>query len=106
MRVLILALLVATVISACTWVPIESVGKTVRVLPRGTVPNDCQSQGEIMVSVKNKVGFYTRNPLRVQDELETLARNEAPSINANTVQALGPPVDGNQRFVAFYCGGR
>ncbi|HHW4679905.1 MAG TPA: DUF4156 domain-containing protein [Xylella taiwanensis] len=106
MRVLILALLVATAISACTWVPIESIGKTVRVLPRGAVPNDCQSQGEIMVSVKNKVGFYTRNPLRVQDELETLARNEAPSINANTVQALGSPIDGNQRFVAFYCGGR
>ncbi|ACB92315.1 DUF4156 domain-containing protein [Xylella fastidiosa subsp. morus] len=106
MRVLILALCFVTTLSACTWVPIESVGKTVRVLPWGTVPSDCQSQGEITVSVKNKIGFYTRNALRVQDELETLARNEAPSINANTVQALGQPVDGTQRFVAFRCGGR
>lgn len=48
-----------------------------RVLPWGAVPSDCQSQGEITVSVKNKIGFYTRNALRVQDELETLARNEA-----------------------------
>ncbi|HHW4678749.1 MAG TPA: DUF4156 domain-containing protein [Xylella sp.] len=106
MRILIFALLVVTVIPACTWVPIESTGKTVRVLPRGPVPADCQSQGEIMVSVKNKIGFYTRNPLRVQDELETLARNEAPSINANTIQASGLPMDGNQRFVAFRCGVR
>ena len=73
--------------AACTWVPIEQSGKSVQVLPAGPVPAGCQQQGEVVVSVKSKVGFYNRNPLRVQEELETLARNEAPSAGANAVQA-------------------
>jgi len=102
MRLLILsALLLST--TACTWVPIEASGKTVRVLPAGAVPAGCQARGEVVVSVKNKVGFYNRNPLRVQEELETLARNEAPSAEANAVQPSAPPADGSQRFSAFQC---
>ncbi|MRT95105.1 DUF4156 domain-containing protein, partial [Xylella fastidiosa] len=75
----------------------EYVSKTVRVLSWGAVPRHCPPPGEIPVSVKNKIGLYTRNALRVQDELETLTSNEAPSIKANTVQALGQTVDGTQR---------
>ena len=102
MRLLMLStVLLAT--TACTWVPIEPAGKTVRVLAAGAVPAGCQAKGEIVVTVKNKVGFYNRNPLRVQEELETLARNEAPSASANAVQASAPPADGSQRFAAFQC---
>ena len=61
------------------------------------------AKGEVVVSVKSKVGFYNRNPLRVQEELETLARNEAPSAGANAVQAAAAPADGSQRFAAFQC---
>ncbi|MCD7099584.1 DUF4156 domain-containing protein [Stenotrophomonas sp. MMGLT7] len=102
MRVLILSVLVATT-AACTWVPIDSSGKAVRVLPPGPLPAGCQPKGEVVVSVKSKVGFYNRNALRVQEELETLARNEAPSAGANAVQAQGQPSDGSQRFSAFQC---
>ena len=106
MRVLIAASLIALAATACTWVPIEADGKAVRVLASGTVPAGCEQKGEVVVSVKNKVGFYNRNPLRVQEELETLARNEAPSAGANAVQAEGKPADGSQRFNAFRCSGR
>ncbi|WP_312236821.1 DUF4156 domain-containing protein [Stenotrophomonas sp.] len=102
MRLLLLSLLTLSA-TACTWVPIEPVGKTVRVLPPGQVPGACQSKGEVVVTVKSKVAFYNRNPLRVQEELETLARNEAPSAGANAVQASGQPADGSQRFLAFQC---
>lgn len=102
MRVLLLSLLTLSA-TACTWVPIEPVGKTVRVLPAGPVPSACQAKGEVVVTVKSKVGFYNRNPLRVQEELETLARNEAPSAGANAVQASGQPAEGSQRFLAFQC---
>ena len=105
MRILLLSALILSV-SACTWVPIESSGKTVRVLPAGPAPSGCQSKGEVVVTVKSKVGFYNRNPLRVQEELETLARNEAPGIQANTVQPLGEPANGEQRFAAYRCPGR
>ena len=105
MRVFLIAAVLATT-AACTWVPIESSGKTVRVLPSGPVLPGCVNKGEIVVSVKNKVAFYERNPLRVQEELETLARNEAPSAGANAVQAAGLPADGSQRFVAYHCPAR
>ena len=102
MRLLLLSVLTLSA-TACTWVPIEPVGKTVRVLPSGPVPTGCATKGEVVVTVKDKVGFYNRNPLRVQEELETLARNEAPSAGANAVQASGLPADGSQRFAAFQC---
>ncbi|WP_293707809.1 MULTISPECIES: DUF4156 domain-containing protein [unclassified Stenotrophomonas] len=102
MRVLLLSALIAAT-AACTWVPIESSGKAVRVLPAGPVAPGCVAKGEIEVTVKSKVGFYNRNPLRVQEELETLARNEATSAGANAVQALGLPADGSQRYSAWQC---
>ena len=75
----------------------------VRVLPAGPVAPGCVSKGEIAVTITNKVGFYNRNPLRVQEELETLARNRAPGLGATDLQPLGPPVDGVQRFHAWRC---
>jgi hypothetical protein len=103
---LLLVMAAAAALTACTWVPIEQGGKSVRVLPAGPAPSGCQQQGEVVVSVKSKVGFINRNPLKVKDELETLARNEAPSAGANAVQAQGEPADGSQRFSAFRCPGR
>lgn len=103
LRLPLLAVLLAATASACTWVPIEPAGKSVRVLPPGAAPSGCVARGEVVVSVKSKVGFYNRNALRVQDELETLARNEAPSAGANAVQALAPPADGEQRYWAWQC---
>ena len=102
MRIVFLSVLIAST-AACSWVPIDSGGKAVRELPAGPVAPGCVAKGEIVVSVKDKVGFYNRNPLRVQEELETLARNEAPSAGANAVQASNQPVDGSQRFSAWQC---
>lgn len=103
MRAVLLSALLLSATTACTWVPIETSGKGVRVLAAGALPPGCQTRGEVVVSVKSKVGFYNRNPLRVQEELETLARNEAPSAGANAIQPAAPPADGSQRFAAFQC---
>nr|WP_164978703.1 DUF4156 domain-containing protein [Pseudoxanthomonas composti] len=105
MRLLAPALVVLS-LSACTWVPMEEGAKGVRVLPLGAAsPSSCRKQGDVVVTVKDKVAFYRRNDLKVRDELETLARNEAPKIQADTIQALGDPADGEQRFAAWRCGG-
>lgn len=100
-----LVVVTVALLSACTWVPIEPGGKAVRVVAPGPLPAGCRVQGEVVVSVKDKVGFVQRNALKVKDELETLARNEAPSAGANAVQAQGEPVAGSQRFNALQCGG-
>lgn len=99
-------LLTVLLLSACTWVPLEQGAKAVRVVAAGTAPPSCEKRGEVSVSVKNSVAFYQRNELRVRDELETLARNEAPGIQADTIQPLGDPADGSQRFAAYRCAGR
>jgi hypothetical protein len=91
-------------LSACTWVPLAPEAQAIRVVPAGTTPANCEKRGEVVVSVKHKVGFVQRNALKVRDELETQARNEAPSLQANTIQPLGEPANGEQRFAAFRCG--
>ncbi|GIX37169.1 MAG: hypothetical protein KatS3mg127_0408 [Silanimonas sp.] len=90
--------------AGCTFVPIQPGGEAVRVAAAGT-PLSCERRGEIAVSVKDRVGPISRSELKVRDELEVLARNEAPGLGADTVQPLGEPRDGEQRFAAYRCGG-
>lgn len=94
------ALLGAT--TACTFVQMAPGADRVRVVD--TAPQNCERRGEIDVSVTDSLASYERNRLKVKDELEILARNEAPGLNADTVQPLAPPADGSQRFVAWRCG--
>lgn len=98
-----LALLLAatTFASACTWVHMAPGASAVRVAEGP--PAGCESRGQIEVSVKHSVAFYDRDPIKVRDELETLARNEAPGIGADTIHPLGPPTNGEQRFAAWRC---
>ena len=88
--------------AGCTWVEPDSQGKQVRVA-YGKDLSGCADKGTVTVSVRHKVGFYERNDLKVRDELESLARNEATGMGADTVQALGDPVDGEQKFGAYDC---
>ena len=88
-------------LSACTWVHMAPGAAAVTVVT--AAPAGCEKRGEVTVSVKDSIAFYERNALRVREELETLARNEAPGIGADTIQPLAPPADGEQRFAAWRC---
>jgi hypothetical protein len=92
---------VLLVFAGCTWVHMAPGADAVRVV--SAQPAGCEARGEVEVSVKAALGPYERNQLRVRDELETLARNEAPGLNADTVQALAEPADGKQRYAMFRC---
>lgn len=104
MRVVLLAAASTVLLSACTWVHLAPNAKNVRVLSAGAAPAGCEKRSEITVKVPGNVAFYERNALRVRDELETLARNEAPGVQADTLQPLGEPSNGEQRFAAYRCG--
>lgn len=99
-----LALVLAAGLSACTWVKMEPGAGAVQVAHRADDLSACTKRGEVGVTVKDKVGLYRRNELKVRDELETMARNEARSLGADTVQALNDPSAGEQRFAAYACG--
>lgn len=96
----------ALLAGGCTWVKLEPQGGAIRVARTGEDLSSCQRAGEITVSVRDRVGFYERDALKVRDELETMARNEAGSLQADTLQALGPPVEGEQGFIGYRCGTR
>lgn len=102
MRLAILTFALATT-SACTWVHMGPGADKVRVIGAGGVPANCVQRGEVTVSVRDRIALYDRNPLRVREELETLARNEAPGLAADTIQPVGEPRDGEQAFRAFRC---
>lgn len=101
MRQLAAVVLAVLLTGGCTWVHMAPGASAVKVVTGP--PAGCEQRGEVEVSVKDALGPYERNPLRVRDELETLARNEAPGLNADTVQPLGEPADGRQRFAAWRC---
>jgi len=105
MKNIFVAAAFAAVLGACTWVKLDEPGRQVHVAYDGRV-DGCRALGEIGVSVKDRVGPYERNSLKVKDELETLARNEAASMQADTIAAKAEPHDGEQRFGAYACGRR
>lgn len=94
---------VAAFTGACTWVKETPSGDAVRVAYDGNV-GGCRDAGAISVSVTDKVAFYHRPDLKVRDELETLARNQAAGIPADTIRPTGEPKDGSQSFEAYVCG--
>jgi len=97
-------LLIATLaVSACTFVKMGPGADQVRVLRADQDTSGCVVRGEVEVSVKDRLGPYQRDEIRIIDELETLARNEAPGLGADTVQPLAPPKDGEQRWRALRC---
>ena len=101
MRVLLLACLLP--LSACTFVHMAPSAARVKVLP--AAPSSCVKRGEVEVSVKDKIGFYERSEAQVRDELETLARNEAPGVGADSISPLTQPRDGDQRWAMWRCAG-
>jgi len=103
MRLLPLPSVIAAILllPGCTWVHMAPGASAVKVVT--AAPTGCEKRGDIEVSVKDRLGPYERNGLRVHEELETLARNEAPGLNADTVQPLAAPNDGTQRYAAWRC---
>ena len=89
--------------AACTWVEPTVSGNAVRVAYDGKVAG-CRDAGTVAVTVAEKIAFYHRNEYKVADELETMARNEAASLPADTIVPRSEPKDGAQRFQAYVCG--
>lgn len=104
-KILVSALLAAC-LGGCVWVELKPAASQVRVAMPADSVEHCMKAGEISVSVKASVSAYHRNPLKVKDELETMARNEALGLSADTIKALGEPISGEQRFAAFRCGSK
>jgi hypothetical protein len=89
-------------LGACTWVAPDQRGRQVDVAYFG-VDGGCRHLGDVSVSVAHRVAGVRRSEIKVKDELESLARNEAAALGADTIAPQGEPEDGAQRFRAYRC---
>jgi len=93
-------------LSACTYgIVLDPGGQSVRVAWNGnTGIRPCRDIGKVTVSVLSRVGPVDRNDIKVRDELEIMARNQAAQMHADTIVPLGEPRDGEQSWEAYACG--
>ena len=87
----------------CTWVALDDAGRRIRVAESAANVEGCVSKDEITASVRDKVAFVDREPAKVADEVEALARNEAAQRGADTILPLGPVKDGERVFQSYRC---
>lgn len=102
MRLTVTCLLAALSLSACTWVNQNPAGESVAITDISSL-TQCKKIGDISSRTKHKIGFIPRGEAKILSELQTLARNEAIKLGANTITANGDPVDGSQTYQAFLC---
>ena len=104
MRKTLLLLAPVLLLGACTWgITLDEGGRQVRTAWNGDV-SGCQELGKVTVSVMDHVGPIDRNDIKVRDELEVMARNEAAKMHADTIMPLAEPGDGSQPWGAYRCG--
>lgn len=89
-------------LSACTWVKLTPEGEKVRVLSRAEVTS-CKKVGKTTVSLRDKVAGIRRDAKKVQEELESLARNSAIDLRGDTVVPAGEVKDGKQVYDVYRC---
>lgn len=104
MRKTLLLLVPIALLGACTYgITLDEAGKSVRTAWSSDV-SSCRDLGKVTVSVMDHVGPIDRNDIKVRDELEVMARNEAAKMHADTIKPLGEPTDGSQPWGAYQCG--
>ncbi len=93
----------AMLAGGCTWVKLTAPGEGVHV---GTISEvaSCTKLG--VTHSKTWTGIFTRNPKKIDQELESLARNEAADMGGDTIVAQGPTSsEGRRSFDVFRCPG-
>lgn len=99
-----IALIVSLGLTACSWgIKLDAGGTDVRVAWNDDVSH-CRVAGAITVSVLDKVGPVGRSRLKVSDELEVMARNQAATLPADTIKPIDQPHGGEQNWNAYVCG--
>ena len=104
LRSLPILVVLPVLLAGCSWgIRLNDAGRQVRTAWLSDV-SGCKYLGKITVSVMDHVGPVNRNPIKVDDELEVMARNQAASMNADTVKPMDKPHGGEQSWGAYQCG--
>lgn len=100
---LTVALLSLVGATGCTWVELTPAAESTHL---GAVDEleGCKKVGSTKTRTRTHIGFIKRSEAKVNEELRTLARNDAPELGGNTVVPEAPvDEDGMQRFAVYDC---
>ncbi len=101
---LIAMTLLSTMLSACTWVELNSQGRSVTLRQQTDSLEGCQRIGAVTAKTRASIVAGTRrNNKKIAEELSILARNEAATLDANTIIAKSGIDNGQQSFIAYNC---
>ena len=90
------------VLSSCTWVQLTSEGETVSLITADRTAN-CERIGRATAKTLGKIVTVQRGGERLQNELLTLARNEAGRMGGNTVVPESLINNGQQDYGVYIC---
>jgi hypothetical protein len=94
--------LLALYLTGCTWIDVSAQGEKVRLLSAAEVTG-CKRVGKTTVKTAEKLAGLERYETKIQEELNTLARNSAVDLGGDTVVPVGTPVEGRQVYEVYHC---
>ena len=88
--------------SCGSWVQLTAPGQQVEILSESQV-SACQPLGRASSSTLDRLLLIERSTARQQDELLTLARNEAGDMGGTAIVPMTAAADGKQSFAVYRC---
>lgn len=101
-RIALPVLFSALLLGACTFVPLNPGAEKVTQVKLDHIQT-CSKLGSTTVNVMEKMGLIERTPESVQENLVTLAKNNAISMDGDTIVAADSVVGGRQTFLVYKC---
>jgi hypothetical protein len=102
MKNFLLVAIAAIALTGCTWVQLTAEGENVSLAGVDVIGN-CERIGRATAKTLGKIVAVERGGGRLQEELLTLARNEAGRMGGNTVVPESLINDGEQDFGVYNC---
>jgi hypothetical protein len=87
---------------ACTWVKVTAGGEAVRVAKEGEV-GGCETKGRTHAQTTDRVLVFARSPKTIEQELVSLARNEAALMGGDAIVPASAIQSGRQTFDVYLC---
>ncbi len=95
-------LLALGIVGGCTWVQPEDGAEEVRLVEKRHVEG-CQRLGSTTTEVRDRVAAVQRRPGKVEEELDTLAKNSAAEAGGDTLVATSDVRDGRRTYDIYRC---
>jgi Domain of unknown function (DUF4156) len=102
-RIAVLCAALALPAGACAWVKLTDAGSQVRMATPAEVAS-CDKLGATHAKTSPDAWIFSRNPRKIDQEVEFLARNEAADMGGDTIVPRSPTSDeGRRSFDVYVC---